>query len=143
MEWMRPCYDCGTRIPIGKNGQRRYCDTCRHHRRRVSSLEWLSRNPSYKPVRRPPRFRVGAACTVTFGACPECQALCTYRRPHQRFCSDLHARRWHSREYQRKTHVTAIRYWRIANTQEAQDLAETMFALRQEMRKRSVPLSPK
>lgn len=117
------------------------CDNCRPHC-------WCG-----KVVKRPMRFcsrphadlakHFGKSVSVTYGSCPECGAVFTKHPAYQRFCSKRCKQRFNQRDYQRLTHATAIRYWRIANTKEAQDLAETMFALRQEMRKRNVPLSPK
>lgn len=134
------CERCGLAMDAGRFNQRRFCEGCVRIRKVESQSRWQERHPGEKPKRRTP---IGSSRPVYYGQCPECEALFSTSVKHQRFCSRTHSNRYLSREYQRKTHKTAIRYWRIANTPEANQLAETMFNLRQEMRNHGVTLSPK
>lgn len=115
-----PCRACGDYFTRVYGGRRRYCsDRC----------AVLAK-------------QAGNSCPVHYGSCVECGASFSARSPRT-YCSTACYRRRYMREYFRKNHKTAISYWRVANTPEAQALAETMFTLRQELRRQGVKLSPK
>lgn len=82
---------------------------------------------------------IGESCAITVAKCPECPEPVTSHTTsiRGRYCSELHYQRGYMRDYQRRTRATAIRYWRVAPTPEAQALAETYYELRQELRRRT------
>jgi hypothetical protein len=75
---------------------------------------------------------IGKSCPVRIMSCRGCGLLVTKHGPsiHAEWCSD----RCRQREYERRTHAVAIRYWTIAATPEALEVATIYFQLRQELR---------
>lgn len=80
------------------------------------------------------------SCAVNYADCKQCRSVFVKRRSVG-FCSEDCRRIRHNldqleraREYERRTHASARRYWRVANTPEAKSLADTYYELRQELR---------
>lgn len=145
------CGRCGADIhqTAGRGPIRRFCSSCvrrrgpnRSQHQHIVRTCWCGTafelqqhypNKWYcRPEHRP--YKGKKACKIDYAHCPECEGLFTKRRVHQRFCSKQHANRFVNREYQRRTQATSIRYWRVADTKEAKDLARLYFNLRQELR---------
>ncbi len=117
------CKGCGQmfRPEVRHRRPGRYCslDCYRHHRPRG----------------------IGLSCRVWFVTCDNCSTLFAARRPNRKRCSkecdQAHindSQRVKSREYQRRTRYTAIRYWAIDSSPEAIALATTYYELRQQLR---------
>lgn len=112
-----PCAGCGqpASSPSGK-----YCS-------HPCYIATKKRNAHYRY--NDPRL-AKTSCPIRFANCRQCGGLFTLHGPKRVTCSDkcrlLDHRRW-NREYQRRTRVTAYRYWRIADTPEADKLAQTYF----------------
>lgn len=157
------CQDCGaTLVPSGRGRYQRRCGPCRkasHNSSRLTRAQKERKNqlarkralqhrqsvicPCGRTFLRtlgarsycqPSHSKIGWSVPLAFAPCVECEQPFVQRRG-RRFCSETHTNRYLSREYQRETHATAKRYWRIADTSEARDLAELYYTLRQELRR--------
>lgn len=131
-----PCESCGKRV---RKTEEAMCYDCRDSRpvmrMCICGKEFQSKKVGPRYYCTPSHAHIGWSIPLTFGPCRECGALFTKRQSNQVFCSSLHSRRQSMREYQRRTNFTAIRYWRIADTPEALELAKTYYQLRQELRR--------
>lgn len=131
------CNRCGTPMDGGRSNLRKWCSRCRAT---VHNENWKRAHPDWKPKPREPR--IGTNCSIRYAACQFCHRLLVRRlRSDGVSCNESacqrQQRRFRQLWYERRTHATSIRYWRVAHTKEAQDLAETFFHLRQELRNRS------
>lgn len=140
------CRQCGTTIDGGRFNQRLYCPHCRRTRNRASSAaslrRWIAANPDkYRENHRRSRERkqLGRSLEVRYAACLICHRVLTLH-PGQRYCQRPDCKRKQANlwqlEFQRQTRQTAIRYWRIADTPEARDVARLYYQLRQQLRSR-------
>jgi hypothetical protein len=118
------CKECGIEFRTPRTSERVYCSP--EHRAAGTS------EARHRP--RPQMRTAFPLCRIGYGNCPECSRFFVIHGSRRRFCSDRCQTRRSSREYQRRTHATAIRYWRVAPTPDAQALAATYFELRQELR---------
>ena len=130
------CTRCGQEMDGGRYNQRKYCATCRsvvyRELNRAYEARLRTRNPNYW-------IHTGSSCSVRYASCLLCRSTLTLSGS-ARLCSKDSCRvfqhRIRAREYFRKTHYMAERYWRIADTPEARSLAHDYFQLRQELRRR-------
>ncbi len=128
-----------------------YCDSCRHkpcefcrtpflRNGRISRARYCSRSCAARArFGSPADPRIGTACRIRVTDCAVCGRLFTQHGAPKTYCSSdcrqARSRAWQL-EHQRRTHYTAIRYWTVAPTPEALELASTYFELRQELRRR-------
>lgn len=150
-EQTKPCRLCAAPIPRGDHTQR--CETCKQGSCKVCARPFRVRVKRGKTTqycsitcyhRRGRHYdpRVGTSCMVWVRNCDQCGRLFTARQKHSLRCSD-ECRRTHaidyqrdtSREYQRRTRYTAIRYWAVDKSPDAIALAATYYELRQQLRR--------
>lgn len=129
------CIRCGEKIDGGRYNQKQYCPDCRVIRDRELRREGAQRHPRHQIY-----CRIGDARQVRYASCLFCRSLLMLHG-HRTRCDTNRCRqlqeRVESREYQRRTRATAIRYWRIAPTPQALEVARMYFELRQAVRGRT------
>jgi len=145
----RVCSMCGVtfmppRRPSGYLSERRTCsDECAV----VKNREALRRGAE-TIQRRVQKASEQMTCPITYATCEACDSVFIKHGPRWKYCPNeecaIERRRTWQREYQRRTKVTAIRYWRVAPTPEAEALAKEYYELRQalrQVRRQGVPTS--
>jgi hypothetical protein len=131
----KTCAYCGETFAARNDPRHRFCS------RACQSLG-QSRERGHLPRQRRPSWRasshaLGSYRHVGYASCLFCRRLLTVTR--QDWLCDQHEcrirmKRTYMRSYFRSNRKTATKYWRIADTPEAIDLAETYFDLRLELR---------
>lgn len=81
-------------------------------------------------------YTTKSACLVRYASCQFCRAVLVLQS-QQMYCPKPECRklqnRFYVREYMRRTGYMGAKYWRVANTPEAKEIASLYFNLRKEI----------
>lgn len=135
------CVRCGTSMDGGRWNQRQFCRACRKTRNKELGREAYERHPDKRRAAGL-RWRLAQkpSINVRYATCLNCREVLVLHGNadlcRREECKTIE-NRLRMREYMRRTHYMAAKYWRIADTPEAKELAHTYDQLRRLLRSKT------